>query len=229
VREVLAALRLEATDAQALNSMVTYFVSTGDMQKAECIGNRLIQLDPLSNEAKARGYWYVNSVDPEGALANAKYAMETKDTAIAAHDIRAYAMLLRGDIAGADKEADEALKLVPTHYLGKSLKAMVAAARGDRAASEAAMRPFAGDAQRTHWAAFRVALCYAKLGDNAKALEWIECAAALGNHSWYALIKHPWLQSLQADPEFQEIVSQMKEDLDDVRDDVVGVYQLICK
>ena len=229
VREVLAALRLEATDAQALNSMVTYFVSTGDMQKAECIGNRLIQLDPLSNEAKARGYWYVNSVDPEGALANAKYALETKDTAIAAHDIRAYAMLLRGDVAGADKEADEALKLVPTHYLGKSLKAMVAAARGDRAASEAAMRTFAGDAQRTHWAAFRVALCYAKLGDNAKAVEWIERAAALGNHSWYALIKHPWLQPLQADPKFQQIVGAMKSDLDDVRDDVIGVFQLLCR
>ncbi|HET8797335.1 MAG TPA: serine/threonine-protein kinase, partial [Thermoanaerobaculia bacterium] len=34
VREVLAALRLEATDTQALHSVTTYFVSTGEMQKA---------------------------------------------------------------------------------------------------------------------------------------------------------------------------------------------------
>jgi tetratricopeptide (TPR) repeat protein len=118
---------------------------------------------------------------------------------------------------------------VPTHYLGKSLKAMIAAARGDRDATEAALRTFARDAERTHWAAFRVTLCYAKLGDRDRAIENLRKAAALGNHSWYALIKHPWLQSLQADPEFQEIMAKMKKDLDDVRDDVVGVYQLLCR
>jgi eukaryotic-like serine/threonine-protein kinase len=229
VREVLAALRLEATDTQALHSMVTYFVSTGDMQNAQCIGDRLVQLDPMSNEAKTRGYWYVNAVDPEGALAHAGHALDSPDTAIAGHDIRAYAYLLRGDIAAAEREANEAVKLVPSHYLGKSLRAMIAAARGDRAATEAAIRTFATDAQRTHWAAFRVALCYARLGDTAAAIEWLARAATLGNHSWYALIKHPWLQPLQSDPKFQEIVGRMKADLDDVRDDVVGVYQLLCK
>lgn len=229
VREVLAALRLEATDAQALNAMVTYFVSTGDMQKAECIGNKLLQLDPMSNEALTRGYWYVNAVDPEGAIKTAQVALQNKETAMGGHDMRGYAFLLQGDVAAADREADAALKLVPTHYLGKSLKAMIAAARGDRAATEAALRTFTTDAQRTHWAAFRVALCYAKLGDRDQALTHLRRAAALGNHSWYALIKHPWLQPLQADPEFQEIVGKIKADLDDVRDDVVGVYQLLCR
>jgi serine/threonine protein kinase/tetratricopeptide (TPR) repeat protein len=229
VREVLAALRLEATDAQALNSMVTYFVSTGDMQKAECIGDRLVQLDPLSNEALTRGYWYVNAVDPEGALKYAQIALQNKETAMGGHDMRGYAYLLMGDAAAADKEADAALKLVPSNYLGKSLKAMIAAARGERAATEAALKTFERDAQRTHWAAFRVALCYAKLGDRDQAIVHLRRAAALGNHSWYALIKHPWMQGLQADAEFQEIVGTMKSDLDDVRDDVIGVYQLLCK
>jgi eukaryotic-like serine/threonine-protein kinase len=228
VREVLAALRLEATDPQALNSMVTYFVSTGDMQKAQCIGDRIVQIDPMSNEAKIRGYWYVNGVDPEGALQNAKWALESKDTVLGGHDIRGNAFLMTGDLAAAEKEASAALKVSPNHYLGKSLKAMIAAARGDRAASEAAIRTFAGDSERTHWAAFRVALCYAKLGDNAQAVAWLQRAATLGNHSWYAMIKHPWLQPLQSDPEFQKIVGAMKADLDDVRDDVIGVHQLLC-
>jgi hypothetical protein len=38
-------------------------------------------------------------------------------------------------------------------------------------------------------------------------------------------VKHPWLQGLQSDPEFQEIIGSIKADLDDVRDDVIGVYQ----
>ena len=229
VREVLAALRLETTDTQALHSLVTYFVSTGDLQMAQCVGDRLVKIDPLSNEALTRGYWDINAVDPESALRNAQHAIENEDTALAGHDIRGMAFILRGNLQEAAKEADLATRLVPRHYLGKSLKAMIAASRGDRDAAIAAVRTFEADAMRNHWAALRVALVYAKLGDNAVALEWLRRCAELGNHSWYALVKHPWLQPLQSAPEFQEILGRMKADLDDVRDDVIGVYQLMCK
>jgi serine/threonine protein kinase/tetratricopeptide (TPR) repeat protein len=229
VREVLAGLRLEPTDTQALHSMTTYFVSTGEMQKAQCVGDRLVKADPLSNEALTRGYWNVNAVDPEGAINTAQYALSTKDTALAGHDIRGSALILQGQYAEAEKEADAALAIAPRHYLGKSLKAMNAAARGDRNTAIAQMKSFEADAMRNHWAALRMTLIYARLGDQAAALQWLRRCADLGNHSWYALIKHPWLQSLQGTPEFQEIATKIKTDLDDVRDDVIGVYELMCK
>lgn len=229
VRENLAALRLNPNEPQALWTMTGYFVSTGDLQKAECVGDRLVRIDPNSNEAKTRGYWYVNAIDPEGALKNAQAAMASKDTQLAGHDIRGEAFLLQGDVVNAQREADAASALVPESYLGKSLRAMTAAARGDRPAAEAAIKSFEGDAQRNHWAAIRVAMCYAKLGDHDLALQWLQHAAALGHHSWYELIKHPWFAPFQTDPHFQEIVAPIKADLDDVRDDVVGVYQLICQ
>ncbi len=229
VRENLAALRLNPSEPQALWTMTGYFVSTGEMQKAQCIGDRLVRIDPMSNEAKTRGYWYVNAVDPEGALQNAQAAMAAKDTQLAGHDIRGVAFILQGDIPDAQREADAASSLVPSSYLGKSLHAMTAAARGDRGATETAIRSFEADAQRNHWAAIRVALCYAKLGDRDLAMQWLKRSAELGHHSWYELVKHPWLQPLQSDPEFQQIVAGIKSDLDDVRDDVVGVYQLICR
>jgi len=229
VREGLAALRLESNDTQALHTVVTYFVSTGDLQKAQCVGDRLVAIDPMSNEALSRGYWNINSVDPEGALKNAQVALDSRETRLAGHDIRGMAFLLQGNVNEADREADAALALVPRHYLGKSLKAMVAAARGDRADALARVKTFEEDAQRNHWAALRVVLVYAKLGDTEEAMVWMRRCAALGNHSWYALIRHPWLQNLQPVPEFQQIVSAIRADLEDVRDDVTGVYQLICR
>jgi serine/threonine protein kinase/tetratricopeptide (TPR) repeat protein len=229
VRAVLAALRLDASDTHALHSVVTYFVSTGDLQKSQCVGNRLVQIDPLSNEALTRGYWNINAVDPEGALKAAEFALSSKDTALAGHDIRGMAYLLLDRIPEAQAEADKALDLVPGHYLGESLEAMAAAARGDRTKALATVRLFEADATHNHWAALRIALVHARLGDRAEALQWLQRAADLGNHSWYALVKHPWLQSLQPEPQFQEIVGRMKADLDDVRDDVVGVYQLMCR
>ncbi|HET7434651.1 MAG TPA: protein kinase [Thermoanaerobaculia bacterium] len=228
VREVLAALRVKPNDTQGLWGMTTYFVSTGDLQKAQCVGNRLVQVDPSSNEAKTRGYWYINSIDPEGALQAAQVALASPDTSLAGHDMRGVAFIMQGNINGANDEADAALKLVPKHYLGKSLKAMVAAARGDRASAETWIHSFEADAHRNHWAAIRIALCYAKLGDRDQAITWLQRSADLGHHSWYAAVKHPWFQPLQADPEFQRIVGKIKADLDDVRDDVIGVYQLIC-
>ncbi|HVR39564.1 MAG TPA: protein kinase [Thermoanaerobaculia bacterium] len=229
VREALAGLRLKPNDTVGLHSMTTYFVSNGELLKAQCVGDRLVRVDPESNEAKTRGYWFVNSIDPEGALKSAPAALESKDTELAGHDIRGSAYLLLGNVDAADQEANEALKVSPRHYLGKSLKAMIAAAQGNRIACETHIASFEVDANRVHWAALRVALCYAKLGDRDKAIFWLHRAADLGNHSWYALVKHPWLEALQADPEFQEIVGKIKADLDDVADDVVGVYQLICK
>lgn len=229
VREVLAAIRLESTDTQALHSVVTYFVSSGDLEKAQCVGDRLVQIDPMSNEALSRGYWDINAVDPEGALKNAGAALASRETELAGHDIRGMAFILQGNLTEADKEADAALRIAPQHYLGKSLKALIAAARGDASVAHARLASFARDAERNHWAMFRVVLVQARLGDHTAALASLRKAAALGNHSWYALVKHPWLQPLHSTPEFQEIVGEMKKDLDDVRDDVIGVYQLICR
>ena len=229
VRENLAAIRLNSRDTVALNSLATYFVSVGDTQKAQCLADNILRLDPNSNEAKIRGYWYINAVDPEGALQNAKFALASNDTEAGGHDIQAVANILLGNLAAARAETEQVTALLPDHYLGKSLKAMIAAADGDRAAAEAALKSFEPDANRNHWAAMRQALCFAKLGDTANATAWVRKSATLGNHSWYAWVTHPWMQSLQSDPHFQGTISKMKHDLDDVRDDVIGVYQLICR
>jgi len=228
VRENLAALQLNPNDINALNNVANFFVSIGDTQRVRCVGDRLVSLDPNSNEAKIRGYWYVNAVDPEGALSNAPAALAARDTELAGRDIRANAFILIGNLASAEAEARRISQLVPQHYLGKSLRAMIAAAKGDRPAAEAALHSFEADANRLHWAAMRQAFCYAKLGDRDNAMHWVNRAAELGNHSWFAWVKHPWMQSLQTDPEYQTVIAKMKADLDDVSGDVMGVYQLIC-
>jgi serine/threonine-protein kinase len=229
VRENLAAIRLNSKDAVALNSLATYFVSIGDTQKAKCIGDEMLRIEPNANEVKTRGYWYINAVDPEGALANAQAALAAKDSEAVGHDINAVAYVLLGNFDAAAAEAAKTAALLPNHYLGKSVRAMIAAGTGDRAAALAALKSFEADADRNHWAAMRQALCYAKLGDTEQAIQWTRRASELGNHSWYAWLRHPWTQSLQTDAQFQQIVGKMKADLDDVRDDVIGIYQLICK
>lgn len=228
-REALAALRLNPDDPQALYPLVTYFVSTGEIEKATCIADHFASQDPSSNEARARGYFNVNAVDPEGSLQMAKLALDHRETELAGRDISAMANLTLGNLAAAEADRKRAVELAPEHYIGKSIGAMLAAARKDRVTMERELARMQRDAASNHWAALRFALCYAKIGDREKAFQWVQNAAKLGNHNWYFLVKHPWLAPLQKEPRYQALLSEMKEDLDDVRDDVIGVFQLICR
>jgi Flp pilus assembly protein TadD len=62
-REIIAAIELKPTDLQALQIMTTYFASTGDLKRAECVSDAIARLDPLSTEAKLRGYWWIEAAD----------------------------------------------------------------------------------------------------------------------------------------------------------------------
>jgi eukaryotic-like serine/threonine-protein kinase len=228
VRESLAALRLNPHDPHALYTMVTYFVATGEIDKARCVGDVFVSIDPSSNDARTRGYWNVNAVDPEGSLTLSSLALATKETELAGYDIRALSHLALGNYAAARSDQRRAAALVPDHYIGKSLAALIAATAGDRNRVGLELGRMQHDLERNHWAALRAALAYARLGDRAAAIEWTRRAAALGNQSWFFLNRHPWMAPLQEEPEFQQIVTRMKTNLDDVRDDILGVYGLIC-
>lgn len=228
VRENLAALRLDPDNPYALHTVVSYFVSTGDLNKIACVGDRLVEIDPSSNNSRTRAYWHVNAVNPEEAIRLAAEALRSEDTELAGHDIYANAFIALGDLRQAEIHQKAAEEIAPTAYIPRSLHAMISAARGDEAGAEAAIASMRKEAEASHWAALRVAMTYAKLGRRDEAIRWLRKAASLGNHSWYFMVRHPWLQPLRSDPEFQEIIGKMKADLDDVRDDVVGVYELLC-
>ena len=230
LRENLAALRINPNEPNALSSLTTYFISIGDLRRAECIKQRFIELDPSSNDARTRGYWSINAVDPDSALRESRLATGTEETALAGYDIEAMAHLMRGDIEGAKRAADRVSEIDSDHYIATSLGAMIAAAEGDRERALELLERFDEEASNSnHWAAFRVALTWARLGDADKAIEWLQRAVALGNHSWYLFVRHPWLAPLQPRPEFQRLLSGIRSELDDVRDDTIGMHRLLCE
>lgn len=229
VREIMAALRLKPTNTSALQAMLSYFAYYGDVEKMRCVGERIIAIDPLSDEAKTRGYWFNKTLDSESALRAARFAFADPASTLAGHDIRGEALLLQGKIELAEKEAAAALKLDPDRYHAKSLFAMAAAARGNRALAESWLAKFDADAKQNHFAAVRVTLTYAKLGDTGAALDRMDTALALGNHGWYLFTNHPWLAQLRSEPRFQANLAKIKDDLDAVYRDVIAVYPFVAE
>lgn len=226
--EILHALRLNSTDTNALQVLVRYFAAIGDLERFHCVGDRIIRLDPTSDEARARGYWYLAAADPHGALRAAEHAFADPSSAMFGHDVRGQALVVLGDLEPAHREAAAMLGLVPDHYLGESLMAMIAAARGDRTLMESWLARFEEDAAHNHHAAARVAFCYARLGDQDAALRWLAHSVALGDHNLYSFVMHPWLASLRSDPRFTKVMAPVRSDLEAVRKEVMDSYPLIC-
>ena len=198
------------------------------MQRAICVIDRFVATNPTSSDVRTRGYFFVNVIDPDAVMRLAPEALASKETELAGHDLLSIAHLLRGDRAASLAEANKTLELAPHLYQGKSMQMLIAADKDDRAGVDRWAASMRADAETNHYAAIRVALAYARLGDRNQAIKWLKVAQSLGNHGWYFLVRHPWMQPLQSDPEYQQILGSMKADLDDVRDDVVGVFELLC-
>ena len=228
MHEYVAAVRLNARDAQTVSILTSFLVASGEVPQAECVINRLREIDPSSQEWTIRGYWYLNLLQPEPARRAAADALAMKSHELLGCDIAASADVMEGDLAQADKYAARAGRILPTSYIPVSLEAMIAAARGDRATALARLQAYSADAGRNRWAAMRQALTYAKLGDRAQAILWTRRSADLGNHSWYVLKTHPWMHSLQDDPVFAATLQQIRNDLDGAKADMLGVYETIC-
>ena len=230
LRENLAALRINPNERNALASLTTYFISIGDLRRAECIRQRFLDMDPSSNDARIRGYWSINAVDPDSALRESRLATQFPETALAGFDIEAMAHLMRGDIEGAKRAAGKAIEINPDHYIAYSLRGMIAAAEGDRSRALEMLDRFEEEASSgNYWAAYRAALIQARLGNTDEAITWLEKAVAFGNHTWYLFVRDPWLAPLQASPEFQRLLASIRSQLDDVRDDAIGMHRLLCE
>jgi tetratricopeptide (TPR) repeat protein len=226
--EIVAALRLNARDSQTMSIMVSFFVLSGDDQRAECLIRELPKVEPNSQEWLVRGYWYLNLFDPERAKRAAVNTLATKSHELVGCDIAASACIMKGDLDQAEKYAARAAAIMPGGYIPSSLAATIAAARGDRAAALRHLQAFSAEASRNRWAATNTAIVYAKLGDRAEAVHWTKRARALGSHSWYTLKNHPWLRDVQNDREFQATLQGMRADLDFARAEMISVYETIC-
>lgn len=228
MKEYAAALKLNARDASTMGILTSYFASIGDAQRVGCLLQQLPEIDPTAQEYRIRGYWYLHVLDAKSALRAAADALATKDTELAGCDIAAHANVQLGNYDEAEKYAVRASTIMPSTYILPSIRAMSAAARGDRPAALKHLQEFSELASRNRWAALDTALIHARLGDRAEAAQWIKRTGDLHSHTWYGLKNHPWTQLVQDDPQVQATLQRMRGDLDFVRDDMLGVYETIC-
>jgi tetratricopeptide (TPR) repeat protein len=125
----------------------------------------------------------------------------------------AHALLMAADLDAAGHRLAMALEKFPDEPLLISLQGMLHARRGQIGAALDCVRkaldfPIAfGHAHHTY---HQIACIYAVLGENEKAMAWLEKSIDNGNPCWPFFRIDPYLENLRPEPRFQQSIAALE-------------------
>lgn len=213
IEEIQKGLALQPNLDHAHNRLGTICAHIGLLQEAQRAFEkaRLVNPQNLSNHNIALSYLWGGDLDRADRELDV-WSQESPTNKYLLW-LRPQPALFRGDLKSAEGHIRQGLDLLPEEPLIVTLKGLLHALRGEpqaalecvRRASESP-RSF-GHSHHTH---YQVACTYAVLGEDERALEWMERTIDGGFPCWPLFRRDPCLKSLQALPEFQAMVSRLE-------------------
>ena len=137
-----------------------------------------------------------------------------------AHWLRPQPLLLMGDLKAAEKMLRESLDEFPEEPLFVSLEGMLNAQRGEEGrALECAQRACESPRSfgHTHHTLYQVACVHSILGQDDKALAWMDRAVSTGFRCWPFFRVDPSLTNLRRIPAFQNYIAEIEKDCSHIR------------
>jgi TolB-like protein/tetratricopeptide (TPR) repeat protein/predicted Ser/Thr protein kinase len=125
----------------------------------------------------------------------------------------AHALLMAAELDAAEHRLAVALEKYPKEPLFISLQGMLHARRGEIDAALDCVRKtldFPNSVGHAHHTHHHVACIYAVLGQNDKAMAWLEKSIDNGNPCWPLFRLDPYLENLRPEPRFQESMAALE-------------------
>jgi eukaryotic-like serine/threonine-protein kinase len=197
------ALELAPNSSLVISYAAGLASSLGRFDEAIALQKRALESDPFSlTDLYNLAFRYLAAGRPQEAEATVKKLLERKPEDYGAHDLLGQAYLLQGRaeeaLAEFQKEADPSARL--------SGRAMAQHLRGDRAASDAALRELAA---KYHDQAKLIAEVYAYRGEVDQAFTWLDRAHQRHDSDLAYLKPAPFLRPLHADPRWGELLRRV--------------------
>ena len=218
--EFKRAMELDPGYSEAYVGYGEYLTLVGRLPEALPYFEKARRLDPLDPWTyRAEGYSYFMAHKYDEAIEQYRKGLEMEPDQITYFGL-VLALAEKGDYATAISEAEKATKVNDSPLLLTSLASAYARA-GRRADSYRVLRQLeeiskrqgpapAWHVQPAHYVCpYEVAGVCAQLGDKDKAFEWLD-KAYQSRSCLYWLRQDPRLDSLHADPRFQELLKKMK-------------------
>jgi len=185
----------------------------GRMQESFLAFQKAQRVNPLNAWTRWLGMAHLWAGEFESANRECEIWLRERPDAKYAYWLRPQPLLLMGDLKAAEAVLRDPLTTFPDEPLFVSLDGMLHALRGEsEPALSCAKR--ACESPRSfghmHHTLYQVACIYAILGENQKALGWIDQAVNTGFRCWPFLRVDPCLANLRALTEFRTYVSEIE-------------------
>jgi DNA-binding winged helix-turn-helix (wHTH) protein/TolB-like protein/tetratricopeptide (TPR) repeat protein len=129
----------------------------------------------------------------------------------------AQALYYTGDHQGAEKLLRTLHGSAQAEQRARATLASFLAARGDRAEAESLVDRTLATGYMDHHVAYSLGATYSQLGRPAQALTWLRKATDIGFTCYPWFSRDPLLQPLYSNPEFNRLLSSLKDDLEEAR------------
>jgi serine/threonine-protein kinase len=207
-------LALDSTYATTHQWLAETYIITGRLDDAVTELQRARELEPLSAIVNAELCYALGMVKRfDQAIPAGQRAIELDSTLWTGHAFLGFVHLFQGDARTGVQRLETAVRL------GKGIDPLIGALAyayakaGDAARARSILSPVESRAQRAGGSPVAVAMAYAGLGENDRALEWLERAARERDPWLYAMsINAPVYAAIWSDPRFAEIARIMKLD-----------------
>jgi len=198
--EFLKAEALAPDDAFAKNGFAAVLSDLGQQEAAVAMQRRAIALDPLHANYRFFLGWYLLALgDIDEAGVAVLKGLELQPGALGGHAQLATVLVMRGDAAGALREAE----LETQSSWKRFARSLALFGSGDRAAADAALQEFiVEDAENS---SLQIASVYAYRKDADKAFEWLEKAVVARDAGLVQLLADPFLVTMRSDPRFAAV------------------------
>ena len=209
--EVDQALKENPTDATAQGWLLHYHEFNGDYQQAREQADRLVRQWPLYWAAHlSLGELLREQGDVDGAIREQERVLEQDPQNVDGLASLSRAYIDKHDLHNARQTLERARKEDRENYSLRQTWALLLALEGHKAQATQEM-----DAGLQAYAAMQIfgpssaADFYAVMGDADRALEWLERAVRMGDYREEYLRRNPLLESLRAQPRFQQILDSV--------------------
>ena len=208
-RELKRAIQLNPSSADAHDFYGNYFTALGQFPEAIAESRRARELDPLS----PRAYFDLlgNLLDArryDETIAECKKALDTDAKFGAAYAMMGLAYAEKRQFPEAIAALTKATELEPIPTV-KLFLAHVQAAAGNRAEAEKLLAKMEELSKHRYVCAYEIGSVYVTLGDNSKAMKWLEKGRRDRCDCLVWLKSEPWMDPLRVDPHYFDLLRRV--------------------
>lgn len=203
------ALELNPNLAWAYEIYGWFLGGLGRLDEAIAKDRRAIDLDPLNSFFQAAlAYFLYHARRYDEAIAQIKKTLQLDPASTLARHSLGCCLLWKGDTAGAIAEFQRS-RIMVTGAWYQGLLGYAYAISGDRPKAEHILRELEEMAKRQYVNSTAFADIYLGLGENEKALDWLEKSYEVQESACWYLTVDPIYDSVRNEPRFQALVQKV--------------------